>query len=201
MSVIEPRVYSYYKSVVCQDVIYTHDLRNIMELPKIIQCVFNSSSAAFLKDKARGLAVQTACSSISGQRSAFTRAHKSIATFQLKKGSLLGCTVNLRGAALYSFLDQYITLACSPLHRQALPVGERPTAVEKTQGSGWRIKSKSRQHVDHNFGGGSFTFFPGIEAHFLAFSAAGGFHCTLSVAHSGGLGLPLAVLTALQIPL
>lgn len=195
MPVIEPRVYTYYKSVVCQDLIYTRELHNIMELPKIVQCALNTSSAHFLKNKARGLTAQIALQCISGQKSKATRARKSIATFQLRKDNLLGCTVNVRGVALYSFLDQCFTLACSPMRTPF--VAQKHTALDS--------REKKRNGVQEtpsalfNFGGKGLTFFPGLEAHFLLFSTIGGFNCTLGASAAGAQELTL-LLTALQFP-
>ena len=205
MPAIEPRVYTYYKSVVCQDILYARNLKNIMEFPKITECVLNSSSATLAQEKEGGLAAQIACSSISGQRSAVTRARKSIATFQLRRGSVLGCAVNVRGAALHSFLDQYITIACSPLwaRDQAAPAqaaGERQRGAGAEAGRLSMPMRRCRQRADHNFGGGRFTPFPGLETHFLAFSTAGGFNCTLSAVAANYKEFTL-LLTALQFPI
>ncbi len=186
MSVIEPRIYTYYKSVVCQDIIYTRKFKNIMELPEMAQCVLNTSSGDALKNVVRGLPAQIALQAISGQRGKATRSRKSIAFFQLRKGNLLGCTVNLRGAALYSFLDQYLLLVSPRL-------GASGGSAYVKQGE------KVPQYTDYNFGGDGFTFFPGLETHFLSLSDAGGFNCTFCAypGASKGLGWLLA---ALQFP-
>ena len=178
MSVIESRIYTYYKFVLCQDIIYSHDLKNLMQLPSMVQCVLNSSSGELLKDKSAGLTTQVAFQAITGQKAKSTRSLKSIAAFQLRKGNLLGCTVNLRGAALYSFLDQYMVLV-SPQN-----AGEKRKKMEFTH---W------------NFGGKSFTSFPGLEKHFLALSQVGGYNCTLSVLSPGKKQVQW-LLAALQLP-
>ena len=184
INIIEPTSYTYYKSVVCQDIIYTRNFQNIMELPQIVQCVLNSSSADALKEKSRGLAAHIALQTISCQKGKATRSRKSIAFFQLRKGNLLGCTVNLRGAALYSFLDQYVFLV-SPLLRK--------NAVDKRIGG-----RKKRGQPHYNFGEQGVTAFPGLEGHFLQLSNVGGFDCTLvSSSCFGGL---VWVLAALQFP-
>ena len=178
MSVIESRIYTYYKFVLCQDIIYSRDLKNLMQLPSIVQCVLNSSSGQLLKDKSTGLTSQVALQSITGQKAKRTRSLKSIAAFQLRKGNLLGCTVNLRGAALYSFLDQYMVLVF------AGNVSE---------------KRKKIKFTDCNFGGTSFTSFPGLEKHFLQLSQVGGYNCTLSLFSPGKKQVEW-LLAALQLP-
>ena len=179
MSVIEPRISTYYKSVLCPDLIYTRKVENIMELPKIVQCVLNSSSGNTLKDTARGLATQIAMQTITSQKARATRSRKSIASFQLRKGHYLGCTTNLRGAALDIFLDQYIYLVS-------------PKIVEQTP---WLVRTAG----DFNFAGDNFTHFPGLEGHFLALSTVGGYNCTLCASCRGEKDLGW-LLTALQFP-
>ena len=189
INIIEPTSYTYYNSVVCQDIIYTRNFQNIMELPRIMQCVLNSSSAHALKEKSRGLAAHIALQTISCQKGRETRARKSIAFFQLRKGNLLGCTVNLRGKALYSFLDQYVFLV-SPLLRK-----------NASDGGTGKVKKKGQsmpQGANYNFGEQGVTPFPGLEGHFLQLSSVGGFDCTLISSSSfGGL---VWVLAALQFP-
>jgi large subunit ribosomal protein L5 len=48
---------------------------------------------------------------ISGQRPVVTKAKKSIANFNLRQGMAVGCSVTLRGARMYEFLDRFITIA------------------------------------------------------------------------------------------
>ena len=48
---------------------------------------------------------------ITGQHAVITRAKKAIANFGLRAGMPVGCTVTLRGARMYEFLDRFITLA------------------------------------------------------------------------------------------
>ena len=184
INIIEPTTYTYYHSVVCQDIIYTSNFKNIMELPRIMQCVLNSSSASALKEKSRGLAAHIALETLSCQKNKSTRARQSLAFFQLRKGNLLGCTVNLRGEALYSFLDQYIFLV-SPLLR-------------KNASTGKRKKSESQGGPNYTFGQPGVTSFPGLESHFLLLSNVGGFDCTfLSSCSRASL---VWVLAALQFP-
>jgi large subunit ribosomal protein L5 len=47
---------------------------------------------------------------ITGQRAVVTRAKKAIANFGLRAGMPVGCTVTLRGARMYEFLDRFINL-------------------------------------------------------------------------------------------
>src|SRR5205085_7701660 len=48
---------------------------------------------------------------ITGQQPVVTRAKKAIANFNLRQGMAVGCSVTLRGARMYEFLDRFISIA------------------------------------------------------------------------------------------
>jgi large subunit ribosomal protein L5 len=49
--------------------------------------------------------------SIAGQRPSVRRAKKSIASFKLRQGMPIGCSVTLRGDRMWEFLDRLISVA------------------------------------------------------------------------------------------
>lgn len=173
-----------------------------MQLPEIVQCVLNSSSNDVSRDAKRGLPVQMAFQLICCQMGKATRSRKSIASFQLRRGNLLGYAAHLRGAKIYSFLDQYIFLV-SPrpgtLSESAVKRKSSPFATPRAESTGGDTGKKD-QVTHYTFGKESFTLFPGLEAHFLAFSTVGGFNCTLSAAPCEKKGLEW-LLAALQFPI
>jgi large subunit ribosomal protein L5 len=48
---------------------------------------------------------------VTGQKPVITKAKKSIANFGLRAGMPVGCSVTLRGARMYEFLDRFINVA------------------------------------------------------------------------------------------
>ena len=48
---------------------------------------------------------------ITGQKPIITRAKKSIASFKLRKGMAIGCSVTLRGERMYEFFDRLVNIA------------------------------------------------------------------------------------------
>ena len=48
---------------------------------------------------------------LSGQKPIITKAKKSIATFKLRDGMIVGCKVTLRRHRMYEFLDRLVTIA------------------------------------------------------------------------------------------
>ena len=188
MYMVEPRIYSYYKYVLCQDMIYTRDFRNIMQLPQIMQCVLNSSSALALKQATLTAPAQIALQALTTQKAKSTRARKSIAAFHHRKGNLLGCAVHLRGALLYSFLDQYIMLV-SP--RMPFMGTQRMGRAEKTTPVHYNCA---------NYAGRDLNIFPGLETHFLELSNAGGFNLNFCTGGSLQRGELEWLLAAFQFP-
>ena len=184
MPFLESRAYTYYKSVVCQDMIYTRNLKNIMELPEIVQCALNTSSASIVREKTRILAACVALQTVSMQKSKTNRSRHSIAAFNLRRGGALGCAVKLRGRALYSFLDQYVTLV--------FPRKD----VMGVQGGGFPLVAKGKTV---GIGVQNFTSFPELEAHFLMFSPLGGYNCTFCTSTKSAAQAAL-LLTAFQFP-
>lgn len=86
-------------------------LKNPMEVPRIQKISVNmgvgeaKTDAKLLDDAIAELTI------ITGQKPKLTRARKSIANFKLREGMPVGCTVTLRGARMYEFLDRLVSIA------------------------------------------------------------------------------------------
>jgi large subunit ribosomal protein L5 len=84
---------------------------NPHQVPKLKKIVLNVGMGDAVKNP-KGLEVAvTELGSITGQRPVVTRAKKSIANFNLRQGVPIGCSVTLRGARMYEFLDRFISVA------------------------------------------------------------------------------------------
>jgi large subunit ribosomal protein L5 len=85
--------------------------RNIMEVPRVTKVTLNmgvgeaKTNAKLLDDAVEELAL------IAGQRPKITRARKSIASFKLREGMAIGCSVTLRGERMYEMLDRLVSIA------------------------------------------------------------------------------------------
>jgi len=76
-----------------------------------VKIVLNVGMGDAIKNP-KGLEVAVAeLAAITGQQPVVTRAKKSIANFNLRQGATIGCSVTLRGARMYEFLDRLITVA------------------------------------------------------------------------------------------
>jgi len=84
---------------------------NAHQIPKMVKIVLNVGMGDATKNP-KGLEAAVAeLAAITGQQPVVTRAKKSIANFNLRQGVPIGCSVTLRGARMYEFLDRLITVA------------------------------------------------------------------------------------------
>ena len=85
--------------------------RNVMEVPCVTKVTLNMGvgeakvNAKLLDDAVEELAL------IAGQRPRITRARKSIASFKLREGMAIGCSVTLRGERMYEMIDRLVSIA------------------------------------------------------------------------------------------
>jgi large subunit ribosomal protein L5 len=88
-----------------------YSYKNEMAIPKLEKIVINMGvgeaiqNAKLLDSAAEELAL------IVGQKPVVTRAKKSIASFKLRKGMAIGCSVTLRGKRMYEFFDRLVNIA------------------------------------------------------------------------------------------
>lgn len=102
------RLQQYYEDVVRPDLLIKHPYSNVMQIPHLKKIVINMGVKDVLQDKKHILSGMVALERISGQRPTVNRSKKSVASYQLKQGTILGCKVSLTGDAMYQFLDKLI---------------------------------------------------------------------------------------------
>ncbi|MCW9054479.1 MAG: 50S ribosomal protein L5 [Candidatus Pacebacteria bacterium] len=83
---------------------------NVFQSPRI-QKVVVSVGTGSLKDKNKVQVIQDRLMKITGQKPSARPAKKSIATFKLREGDIVGYQVTLRGARMNDFLDKLIHIA------------------------------------------------------------------------------------------
>jgi large subunit ribosomal protein L5 len=100
-----------YKEEVLPQLMQEFGYGNVMEAPKITKVTLNmgvgeaKTNAKLLDDAAEELGL------ITGQKPRIARARKSIASFKLREGMAIGCSVTLRGDRMYEMLDRLISIA------------------------------------------------------------------------------------------
>ncbi|MCB9811244.1 MAG: 50S ribosomal protein L5 [Candidatus Nomurabacteria bacterium] len=84
--------------------------KNVMQAPKIEKIVLSVGTGR-VQDKARIALIQDRLARITGQKASPRPAKKSIASFKLREGDVIGYQVTLRGARMRHFLDKLINIA------------------------------------------------------------------------------------------
>src|SRR6267154_5094543 len=106
-----PRLHEYYAQRVRSKLAQQFGLTNPHEVPKLVKIVLNVGMGDATKNP-KGLDAAVAeLAAITGQQPVVTRAKKAIANFNLREGMAVGCSVTLRGARMYEFLDRFISIA------------------------------------------------------------------------------------------
>ncbi len=84
---------------------------NVMQIPRMQKIVVNIGlGEALTNAKAVDNAVRD-LTTITGQKPVVTKARKSIATFKVRQGQVIGAKVTLRGDRMWSFLERLIGTA------------------------------------------------------------------------------------------
>lgn len=83
---------------------------NQLAMPRIVKVVVNTGIGS-IKDKKKIELVQDRMGKILGQKVASRIAKKSIASFKLREGDIVGYSATLRGARMRNFLDKLINIA------------------------------------------------------------------------------------------
>jgi len=105
------RLKDYYSKTVVPALIKELNYKNPMQVPKMEKIVINMGLGAAIENvKIIDGAVQE-LAMITGQKPVITKAKKSIATFKLRQGMSIGCSVTLRKEMMYEFFDRLVNVA------------------------------------------------------------------------------------------
>ncbi len=86
-------------------------LKNAMQVPRLSKITVNMGVGEAKEDAKQMDAAVEELQVITGQKPKVTRARKSIASFKVREGMPVGCTVTLRGRRMYEFLDRLVSIA------------------------------------------------------------------------------------------
>lgn len=105
------RLKEYYSKEVVPALIKEFKYKNTMQVPKMEKIVINMGLGEAIQNiKIIDGAVQE-MAAITGQRPIVNKAKKSIATFKLRQGMPVGCSVTLRKKIMYEFFDRLVNAA------------------------------------------------------------------------------------------
>lgn len=84
---------------------------NVMALPRLERIVVSAGVGKLNKDKKRLELIADRLGRITGQKPAPRGAKKSIASFKVRQGDVVGFAVTLRGKRLYGFADKLLNVS------------------------------------------------------------------------------------------
>lgn len=84
--------------------------KNKLQAPRLTKVVI-STGVGKIKDKNKIEVIKDRLARLTGQKAAARGAKKSIATFKVRQGDIVGFQVTLRGARMYDFLDKLIHIS------------------------------------------------------------------------------------------
>jgi len=100
-----------YEKEVVPAMIKEFGYKSTMAVPRLKKVVLNMGvGEAIYNVKALDKSVEE-LTLIAGQKAVITKAKKSIASFKLREGMPIGCTVTLRRERMYDFLDKFFNIA------------------------------------------------------------------------------------------
>ena len=105
------RLQEHYEMLVRPALLEEFNYKSGMEVPKLEKIVINMGVGEASQDKKLINGALEDLANITGQKPIVTKAKKSIATFKLRDGMVVGCKVTLRRARMYEFLDRLVNIA------------------------------------------------------------------------------------------
>jgi large subunit ribosomal protein L5 len=105
-----PSLKKLYLEHVVPELIKTRGYKNKHQVPQITKIKLNTGIDAEA-DKNQIADIARDIGSIAGQKPILTKSRKAIASFKLREGQVVGCTVTLRGAAMWEFLQRLLAVA------------------------------------------------------------------------------------------
>ena len=106
-----PRLQDHYNDEIKSALLEQFGYKSTMQVPKLDKIVINMGVGEASQDKKLIKGAIEDMALITGQKPVVTKAKKSIATYKLRDGMVVGCKVTLRRQRMYEFLDRLITIA------------------------------------------------------------------------------------------
>lgn len=101
----------FYKTEVLPKLKSEFGYKNVHAVPTIKSVTINVGLGAGLKDSKHIETAEKTLTRISGQKPVSTKARKSISTFKIREGMVVGMKVTLRGKRMWDFLEKLIKIS------------------------------------------------------------------------------------------
>jgi large subunit ribosomal protein L5 len=105
------RLKDYYSKTVVPALIKKFNYKNPMQVPKMEKIVINMGLGEAISNVKIIDGAVLELAAITGQKPIVNKAKKSIATFKLRQGMPVGCSVTLRKNNMYEFFDRLVNAA------------------------------------------------------------------------------------------
>lgn len=105
------RLQEHYEKTIRPALQEEYKYKSSMQVPKLEKIVINMGVGEASQDKKLIKGALEDMTLISGQKPIITKAKKSIATYKLRDGMIVGCKVTLRHDRMYEFLDRLVNIA------------------------------------------------------------------------------------------
>jgi len=106
-----PRLQERYEQEIAPALLKEFSFKNRMQAPKLKKIVVNMGLGEAIQNPKVVDAAVDELRAICGQQPVVNRARKSIATFKLRQGMAIGCSVTLRRDRMWEFFDRLVNLA------------------------------------------------------------------------------------------
>jgi Ribosomal protein L5 len=105
------RLKDYYSKTVAPALVKEFNYKNPMQVPKMEKIVINMGLGEAISNVKIIDSAVLELAAITGQKPIINKAKKSIATFKLRQGMPIGCSVTLRKNNMYEFFDRLVNAA------------------------------------------------------------------------------------------
>jgi large subunit ribosomal protein L5 len=105
------RLQALYRDKIVPELMKQRGYKTTMQVPRLTKITLNMGVSEAVADKKVMDAAVGDMTKIAGQKPVVTKTRKAIANFKIRENMPIGCTVTLRGARMYEFLDRFVTVA------------------------------------------------------------------------------------------
>lgn len=104
------RLQERYKKEILPELKKKLEKENDREVPGMEKVVLNVGFGKHSKDNEYIKNLEASLSKITGQKPVFTKAKKSVASFKIREGMVIGAKVTLRGKRMYDFMEKLLNV-------------------------------------------------------------------------------------------
>ena len=99
-----------YNKIAVPELMKEYGYRNVMQAPHLEKVVLNVGINSKLKDSEIKEVIENTLTKISGQKPVPRKAKKSISSFKIRAGNIVGMSVTLRKKRMYDFVDKFVNI-------------------------------------------------------------------------------------------